>query len=110
MIFWRKAWGVSIREKLLEISEYFAIPTIPRSSSFDDEKRIVGIVKIIKKKNTLLLTPHASEKWIRRKTPFYILKIYLATDIIIRCPWLSTRGFLSLPLYRQCRYHDIYRI
>jgi hypothetical protein len=57
----------------LEISEYFAIPTIPRSSSFDDEKRIVGIVKIIKKKkNTLLLTPHASEKWIRRKTPFYI--------------------------------------
>jgi hypothetical protein len=37
----------------LEISEYFAIPTIPRSSSFDDEKRIVGIVKIIKKKKKI---------------------------------------------------------
>jgi hypothetical protein len=72
-----KAWGVTIREKLLEISEYFAIPTIPRSSSFDDEKRIVGIVKKNKKKkNTLLLTPHASEKWIKRKTPFYILLSY----------------------------------
>jgi hypothetical protein len=57
MIFWRKAWGVSIREKLLEISEYFAIPTIPRSSSFDDEKRIVGIVKIIKKKIRFYLPP-----------------------------------------------------
>jgi hypothetical protein len=57
MIFWRKAWGVSIREKLLEISEYFAIPTIPRSSSFDDEKRIVGIVKIIKKKKIRFYLP-----------------------------------------------------
>jgi hypothetical protein len=40
---------------------------------------IVGIVKKNKiKKNTLLLTPHASEKWIRRKTPFYILIVFPA--------------------------------
>jgi hypothetical protein len=32
-----------------------------------------GENKIKKIKNTLVLTPHAFEKWIRRKTPFYIL-------------------------------------
>jgi hypothetical protein len=31
-----------------------------------------GENKIKKIKNTLVLTPHAFEKWIRRKTPFYI--------------------------------------
>jgi hypothetical protein len=71
MIFLVKSMGGIYNPKLLEISEYFAIPTIPRSSSFDDEKRIVGIVKKNKKKkNTLVLTPHAFEKWIRGKTHF----------------------------------------
>jgi hypothetical protein len=72
-----KAWGVTIRENFWKISEYFTIPTILFPSSNDDDLGIVGIVKKIKKKkNTLLLTPHASEKWIRGKTPFYILLSY----------------------------------
>jgi hypothetical protein len=66
-----KAWGVTIRENFWKISEYFTIPTILFPSSNDDDLGIVGIVKKNqKKKNTLLLTPHASEKWIRRKTHF----------------------------------------
>jgi hypothetical protein len=42
-----------------------------------------GENKIKKIKNTLVLTPHAFEKWIKGKTPFYIFlkTIILATDI-----------------------------
>jgi hypothetical protein len=57
MIFLVKSMGGIYKRKLLEISEYFAIPTIPRSSSFDDEKRIVGIVKKNKKKKIRLYLP-----------------------------------------------------
>jgi hypothetical protein len=48
-----KAWGVTIREKLLEISEYFTIPTILFPSSNDDDLGIVGIVKKNQKKKKI---------------------------------------------------------